>query len=98
MITRDLGTAPWRATCAGAPPGLDVASDHGPAQWFPLPRVVLFPQPPGPQAVRIPIAAPLGDDPLDPSNQTYQRYTSPGMIPWLDAQAKVRVNESGGRK
>jgi hypothetical protein len=98
MITRDLGTAPWRATCAGAPPGLDVQSDHGPANWYPLPRVVLRPHPPGPQRVEIPIAAPLGDDPLNPAQQVKQRYATWGMIPWLDAQAKIRVGESGSRK
>ena len=98
MITRDLGTAPWRATCAGAPPGLDVASDHGPAQWFPLPRVVLFAQPPGPQAVLIPVSAPYGDDPTNPAAQTDPRYTTWGMIPWLDVHAQVRVGQSGGRK
>jgi|SRR5215469_4133802 len=98
MITRSLGTAPWKAGCAGAPPGLDVVSDHPDGNWHPLPRVVLFPQPPGPQAVRIPVAAPVGDDPTSPAAQTEPRHATYGMIGWLNAAARVRVNESGGRR
>lgn len=100
MITRDVGTAPWRATCAGAPPGLDVASDHEGARWYPLPRVVLFPQPPGPQAVTIPTGPgqATGDDPTNPAAQTVPRFTTWGMMPWLDAHAQVNIGQSGGRK
>lgn len=97
MITRDLGTAPWKATCAGAPPGLDVTSDNPDAAWYPLPRIVLFPQPPGPQTIKIPVVAPLGDDPTNPAQQTEQRHHSPGMIPWLDAAPVVWVGEKGQR-
>jgi hypothetical protein len=98
MITRNLGTAPWKAACAGAPPPLDVTSDNSDAAWYPLPRMVLFPQPPGPQTIKIPIVAPLGDDPTNRAQQTEQRHHSYGMIPWLDASAHIWVNESGGRK
>lgn len=98
MITRDFGKPSWRAGCAGAPPGLDVVPDNPEAGWYPLPRIVMFPQPPGPQAVAIPIAAPVGDDPTDPGAQSEPRYTTPGMIAWLDSMARIRVGTSGARK
>lgn len=96
MITRDFG-GDYAAGCAGAPPPLHVTPDNPGAAWYPLDRIVLFPQPPGPQAVIAP-AVGVGDDPTDPGAQSLPRHTTGGMIPWLDAMAQVRIGERGARK
>lgn len=79
MITRDFD-GPWAATCEGAPPPLDVASDNPQARWCPLPRPVTFATPPGPVGVLATNGPPVGDDPTDPGNQTKRRFPTFGMI------------------
>lgn len=80
MITRDFDDGGWAATCEGAPPPLDTASDNPQAQWFPLPRPRLFPTPAGPVGVLAPPGPPVGDDPTDPGAQTRRRLPTFGMI------------------
>jgi hypothetical protein len=81
MITRQFGDGGWAAGCAAAPPPLHVYdTESAAANWFPLPRPALRSTPPGPALVAIPIAAPFGDDPTDPTMQTAPRQQTTGMI------------------
>lgn len=80
VITRDDFHGDWAAGCGGAPPPLHVHADNPAANWYPAPRPALLPQPPGPQMVHIPIAAPFGDDPLDATAQTVPRFHTGGMV------------------
>lgn len=83
MIDREF-SGDWSAGCPGAPPPLHVSPDNPQAAWYPVPRMVLRPQPPGPYLVCIPVIAPFGDDPLDPAAQTAKRIPTNGMIGWLN--------------
>ena len=91
MITREFGHGGWKAACGGAPPPLHVHATENPeANWYPAVRPALRPQPPGPEMIHIPIAAPFGDDPLDPAAQTVPRYGTAGMIARLNHEGAVR--------
>lgn len=96
MITREFG-GDYAAGCAGAPPPLHVHPDNPGAAWYPLDRIVIMEQPPGPQEIVTP-AVGVGDDPTDPGAQTYPRHTTYGMIPWLDATAGINIGQRGARK
>lgn len=86
-FTRELGDGGWKAACEGAPPPLHVYdTEHEAANWFPLPRPVLVPQHPGPVMVHIPVPAPFGDDPLDPTAQTEPRVATGGMVGRLNGR------------
>lgn len=88
MITRGfrsnhLTWVPW------APPPIHVYDPEAEAAaWHPLTRPVLRPTPPGPEMIRIPIAAPFGDDPTDPAAQTIPRIPTHGMIGRLNPVKK----------
>lgn len=98
MMTRPLD-ADYRAGCAGAPPPLHVTDDHPGANWYPLARPALIPQPTGPIMVMIPSPAPFGDDPLDPSAQTVRRYATMGMIGRLNfAVPQNNIDAQGVRR
>lgn len=91
MITREFDGHAWKAACATAPPPLNVHNDENPAaNWFPAQRPALATHPAGPTMVRIPIAAPFGDDPLDPANQTVPRLPCAGMIGRLNHPEALR--------
>lgn len=81
MITRHFGDGGWSAGCEGNPPPLHVYDHESElANWHPYVRPVLHPTPPGPQMIRIPIAAPFGDDPTDPTMQSKPRLRTTGMV------------------
>jgi len=83
MITREFGDGGYAAGCANAPPPLHVYDTESErANWYPYERPYFRAVNPGPVAVLIPQPAgnALGDDPTDPSAQTYRRYTTTGMI------------------
>lgn len=97
MITRDIGDGGWQAACAGTPPPLHAHRHDNPAAcWYPLPRIVLAPQPPGPVMIRIPVVAPFGDDPTDPAAQTVPRFGTSGMIGWLNPRKGPRTVHPAG--
>ena len=97
MITREFGDGGWSPSCAGAPPPLHVRThDCAEANWFPLPRLILAPQHPGPVMIHIPVVAPYGDDPLDPTAQTVRRIPTNGMIGWLNQPADPRAVRAEG--
>lgn len=82
MITRDFGDGGWKAAGEGNPPPLHVRdTESHAANWFPLARVVLAPQPPGPVMVRIPSlpADAYGEDPTDPARCHTPRQPTAGM-------------------
>ena len=83
MITREFGDYECYPV-ENAPPPLHVAGP--PDAWYPVERMVLRPQPPGPIMVTIPISAPFGDDPTDPNNQTEPRIATAGMVGFLNAR------------
>lgn len=92
MISRDFTNNGYAAGCAGMPPPLHVYdTDSIMANWHPLPRIIMRPTPPGPVMVQIPTpaGAALGDDPTDPTAQTYPRIRTNGMIGWLNIQGAV---------
>lgn len=97
MISRGFG-GDYKAACEGAPPPLHVTSGNPQGAWYPLPRIVLRPQPPGPQQIMIPVVAPFGDDPLDPTAQTVPRIGTSGMIGWLNAKPGSGSVRSGGSR
>jgi len=98
MITREFGGGGWKAGCEGAPPPLHVAPDNPQAAWYPLPRIILAPQPPGPVMIHIPVVAPFGDDPLDPAAQTEPRVATSGMISYLNARPGPTGVRGEGRR
>jgi hypothetical protein len=80
-IRRPLNDAGYAAGCQYNPPPLHVYDTQSEAaNWHPLPRPFLRGTPPGPFMVRIPLAAPWGDDPVDPANQTMPRVKTNGMV------------------
>lgn len=79
MITRDLGPR-WQAGCANAPPPLHIMGATGEQSWFPVERLALVPQPPGPVMVTAPPSIPFGDDPTDPTAQTEPRIPTTGIV------------------
>lgn len=95
MITRDF-SGDWKAGCAASPPPLHVTPDNPQASWYPVPRMMLRPQPPGPELIRIPVVAPFGDDPLDVTAQTIPRISTGGMIGWLNARPGSGHVKAGG--
>jgi hypothetical protein len=86
MMTRDVSDLGYAAGCEGAPPPLHVHDTQSArAAWYPLPRIRLAPQPPGPIMVKNPGAmrselGGVGDDPTDPAAQTIPRVRTDGMI------------------
>jgi hypothetical protein len=97
MITREFGDGGWTAGCKDAPPPLHVYDHTNPAaNWYPLPRIVLRPQHPGPVMIHIPVVAPYGDDPLDPTAQTVRRVPSHGMVGRLNRPADPRSVRAEG--
>jgi hypothetical protein len=95
MITRDFGDGGWKAAGEGNPPPLHVRdTESAAANWFPLPRVFLRPQPPGPVMVKIPTLPPdeLGEDPTDPARCHNARQPTPGMQARLNIHAGRRPN------
>jgi hypothetical protein len=97
MITRNFSQG-YKAGCAGAPPPLHIVDDNAQSNWYPVGRETYLPHPGGPQLVTIPIVAPFGDDPTDPSQQTEFRYQTAGMVGRLNAPPQVAINAKGGRK
>jgi len=95
VLTRDFGDGGWKAAGAGNPPPLHVRdTESAAANWYPLPRVFLRPQPPGPTMVLIPGLPPdeLGEDPTDPARCHTARLPSAGMIGRLNIHAGRRPN------
>jgi hypothetical protein len=95
VITRDFGDGGWMAVGAGNPPPLHVRdTESAAANWYPLPRMVLAPQPPAPVMVRIPGLPPdeLGEDPTDPARCHTPRQPTPGMVGRLNLYAGRRPN------
>ncbi len=85
MITRDFRNGGYSAGCSGAPPPLHVYDHESEyANWHPLERIEIRPQPDGPEMIRIPVVAPWGDDPTNPAHQTEPRASMPGMISYLN--------------
>lgn len=85
MITRKFGDGGWAPSCQYAPPPLHVYdTESEQARWFPLARPFLRATPPGPTVIRQPIAAPWGDDPTNPGQQTLPRFGTVGMVARLN--------------
>lgn len=80
MITRPFYDAYQVAGWLNPPPLMTYNPAAIAAAWHPLQRPYLRPTPPGPTAIYIPVAAPFGDDPTDPSMQTVPRQATAGMI------------------
>lgn len=99
-FTRGMGDGGWAAGCEGAPPPLHVYdTESEAARWYPLPRPALYRGAhPGPQIIHIPVPAPYGDDPLDPSAQTQRRIPTTGMIGRLHAEVRGTVGGEGVRR
>lgn len=86
MITRKLHDAGYAASCQYNPPPLHVYdTDSEAAAWHPLERPFLRATPPGPTMIYQPIAAPWGDDPTNPAQQTLPRFTAHGMVSRLNS-------------
>jgi len=97
VITRDFDPA-WQAGCAGAPPPLHVMPGNAQSAWYPLPRPELAGQPPGPVMVLAPSSS-VGDDPLDPGNQTIPRTLTFGMVGRLNfASPQSNIDKRGVRR
>lgn len=85
MITRKFGDGGYAAACQYNPPPLHVYdTESEQARWFPLRRPFLRATPPGPTMIYQPIAAPWGDDPTNPAQQTITRFGTHGMVPRLN--------------
>ena len=80
MISRRFRSGNLRGVPFAPPPLHVYDAECEAAAWHPLPRVVLRPTTPGPEMIKIPIAAPFGEDPLDPAGQTRPRWRTTGMI------------------
>lgn len=95
MLTRDFDDIGYHAAGSGNPPPLHVR-DHesAAANWFPLRRVFLRAQPPGPVMVRIPALPPdeLGEDPTDAARCHTARQPTAGMQARLNLHAGRRPN------
>lgn len=95
MLTRDFGDAGYHAAGRHNPPPLHVR-DHesAAANWYPLPRIILAPQPPGPVMVNIPglPADEYGEDPTDAARCHSARIPTAGMQGRLNIHAGRRPN------
>lgn len=95
MLTRDFGDGGWKAAGQHNPPPLHVRdTESAAANWFPLPRMALAPQPPGPLLVNIPTlpADVYGEDPTDPARCHTARQPTAGMQGRLNLHAGGRPN------
>jgi hypothetical protein len=81
MLTREIGTGGYSAGCQGAPPPLHVHPDNAGAAWYPAVRPDLPASAPHLYWIEIPVVAPFGDDPTDPSTWARPHAQTYGMMP-----------------